>query len=236
MVILPWQVIGSKRQLRLSGSSELQSLVSHKLTMHIMANNLDRYCSKSANVLVLYKRYGCSVFTWHHLLTPFFETKIGHITCDNASNNFTIMEEFSAWLKALTGKRYKWHKQKVKWALIVCLIYVLSYSTSPCSCLAHIINLATQALIAMYSKSPHFDPKNPEAHIPTSHNEVGLVRAIVVKVQCGIFYWCVIGYNLLFRNVLLQNANKSDIWLKSKISSNHFNSFLTWRCIGHQRT
>ena len=59
-----------------------------------------------------------------------------------------------------------------------------------CSCLVHVINLATQALIAMYSKSPHFDPKNPEAHIPTSCDEVGLVRAIVVKIQCGILYWC----------------------------------------------
>jgi hypothetical protein len=50
------------------------------------------------------------------------------------------------------------------------------------SCLAHIINLATQALIGTYSKSPHFDPKNPDAHIPTTRDEVGLVRTIVVKV------------------------------------------------------
>jgi hypothetical protein len=50
------------------------------------------------------------------------------------------------------------------------------------SCLAHVINLATQALISTYSKSPHFDPKNPEAHVPTSRDEVGLVRAITVKV------------------------------------------------------
>ena len=64
--------------------------------------------------------------------------------------------------------------------------------TSPCSCLAHVINLATQALIATYSKSPHFDPKNPKAHIPTSRDEVGLVRAIVVKVQYYIFYWHVL--------------------------------------------
>ena len=51
------------------------------------------------------------------------------------------------------------------------------------SCLAHVINLATQALISAYSQSPHFDPKNPEAHIPTSRDEVGLVRAIAVKVR-----------------------------------------------------
>ncbi|KAN0118456.1 hypothetical protein V8E52_005186 [Russula decolorans] len=90
---------------------------------------------------------------------------IGHVTCDNASNNSTMMEEFAARLKASTGKKYKWRKQKI-------------------NCLAHVINLTTQALIAIYSKSPHFDPKNPEAHIPTSHDEVGLVRAIVVK-ECS---------------------------------------------------
>jgi hypothetical protein len=49
------------------------------------------------------------------------------------------------------------------------------------SCLAHVINLGTQKLIGTYSKSPHFDPKNPDAHVPTSRDEVGLVRAIVVK-------------------------------------------------------
>ena len=49
------------------------------------------------------------------------------------------------------------------------------------SCLAHVINLATQTLISTYSKAPHFDPKDPEAHIPTSRDEVGLVRAIAVK-------------------------------------------------------
>jgi hypothetical protein len=50
------------------------------------------------------------------------------------------------------------------------------------SCLAHVINLATQALISTYSKSPHFDPNKPEAHIPTTRDEVGLIRAIAVKV------------------------------------------------------
>jgi hypothetical protein len=51
-----------------------------------------------------------------------------------------------------------------------------------CSCLAHVINLATQQLLSSYSKSPHFDPDKPNAHIPTTRDEVGLVRAIVVKV------------------------------------------------------
>ena len=50
------------------------------------------------------------------------------------------------------------------------------------SCLAHIINLVTQVLISTYSKTPHYDPKHPDAHIPTCCDEVGLIWAIVVKV------------------------------------------------------
>ena len=57
--------------------------------------------------------------------------------------------------------------------------------------LAHIINLATQALITAQSKSPHYDPKKPDAHLPditaAVRDEVGLVRAISVKVLCGAF-------------------------------------------------
>ncbi|KAJ7917073.1 hypothetical protein B0H13DRAFT_1870602 [Mycena leptocephala] len=52
-------------------------------------------------------------------------------------------------------------------------------------CLAHIINIATQKLISAYSKSPHFDAREPTAHIPDTselmRDEIGLVRAISVK-------------------------------------------------------
>ncbi|KAF8240516.1 hypothetical protein L208DRAFT_1231977 [Tricholoma matsutake] len=48
------------------------------------------------------------------------------------------------------------------------------------SCLAHVINLAMQMLISTYSKLPHFDPKQLDAHILTSRDEVGLVRAILL--------------------------------------------------------
>ena len=62
------------------------------------------------------------------------------------------------------------------------------------SCLAHVINLATQVLISMYSKSPHFDPKQPNAHVSTYCNEVGLVRAIMVKVCTNTLLRKVISY------------------------------------------
>jgi hypothetical protein len=55
------------------------------------------------------------------------------------------------------------------------------------SCLAHIINLASQRLISTYSQSPHYAPYDPKAHEPdtskaTNRDEIGLVRAISVKV------------------------------------------------------
>ena len=56
------------------------------------------------------------------------------------------------------------------------------------SCLAHIINLATQALLAAHSKSKHYDPTSPEDIVVATHDgfqrdEVGLIRAIAVKVS-----------------------------------------------------
>jgi len=59
-----------------------------------------------------------------------------------------------------------------------------------CSCLAHVINLASQALIAAYSKTKFFDPEKPDEHIPDlnmfERDIVGLVRAITVKVTCHL--------------------------------------------------
>jgi hypothetical protein len=52
--------------------------------------------------------------TWHCPAPLLFVLKIGHVTCDNASNNTTMMKEFAAQLKDSTGKKYKWRKQKIK--------------------------------------------------------------------------------------------------------------------------
>jgi hypothetical protein len=52
-------------------------------------------------------------------------------------------------------------------------------------CLAHIINLATQALISTHSKSKHYDPAEPDADLTVGNGRdvVGLVRAISVKAS-----------------------------------------------------
>lgn len=56
----------------------------------------------------------------------------------------------------------------------------------PYRCLAHVINLVTQAVIANSSKTKHFDPEKPDDHEPDvnaiTHDEVGLVWSITVKV------------------------------------------------------
>lgn len=64
------------------------------------------------------------------------------------------------------------------------------------SCLAHVINLTTWVLISTYSKLPHFDPKQPDAYVLMYHNEVGLVRAIVVKVCTDMLLRKVISYSV----------------------------------------
>jgi len=60
-------------------------------------------------------------------------------------------------------------------------------------CLAHVINLATQALLGGHSPAKHYNPTKPMEHEPDVdrylRDEIGLVRAIVVKVSsfCQMF-------------------------------------------------
>jgi hypothetical protein len=54
-------------------------------------------------------------------------------------------------------------------------------------CLAHVINLATQALLSAYSSAKHYDPAKPTDHEPDVdlflRDEIGLVRTFFVKVS-----------------------------------------------------
>ncbi|OJT14236.1 hypothetical protein TRAPUB_9209 [Trametes pubescens] len=91
--------------------------------------------------------------------------KIGYVTCDNATNNDTMMQFFADHVFTATGNLYDGES----------------------SCLAHIINLATQALLDNYSKSWHYDPALPDADLVATaggHRDVvGLVRSIAVKAR-----------------------------------------------------
>ena len=56
-------------------------------------------------------------------------------------------------------------------------------------CMAHIINLTTQAVLTTHSKSHHYDPAAPNIDLVIMQwtddtcDEVGLVRAIAIKVD-----------------------------------------------------
>ena len=58
-------------------------------------------------------------------------------------------------------------------------------------CLAHIINIATQALISTRSKAKYYDSSAQEAELSDIYadmqDEVGLIRAICVKVHLLLF-------------------------------------------------
>ncbi|KAI6120054.1 hypothetical protein EV401DRAFT_1887831 [Pisolithus croceorrhizus] len=96
--------------------------------------------------------------------------KVGYVMCNNALNSDMMMQEFAEHLTSNTGATFNPKNHCV------------------CHCMAHIINLSTQAFLAAHSKSKHFGPTAPETELLVAvqdgidHNEVGLVCAIVVKL------------------------------------------------------
>ncbi|CAK5280783.1 unnamed protein product [Mycena citricolor] len=94
------------------------------------------------------------------------ESKVGFVTCDNASNNDTMMSEFAFHIEFRTGRKYNGTERRLR-------------------CLAHIVNLPTQTVIKEISASKCYDPHNPDAHLPdldaTLRNVIGIVCAICVK-------------------------------------------------------
>ena len=96
-----------------------------------------------------------------------------------------MMEEFAKWYNLKSGKTFDIKKGHIWWVVISFglfrhghLIYF--------RCLAHIINLAMQALISVCSKAKYYNPHVLDEHVPdtNSHDrdEIGLIHAIVVKV------------------------------------------------------
>ncbi|KAG6843907.1 hypothetical protein H0H87_011859 [Tephrocybe sp. NHM501043] len=86
------------------------------------------------------------------------EYQAGHVTCDNASNNNAMVVEFGDLYEERTGCPFDVKDRHIR-------------------CLVHIINLATQVLISTRSKAKSL----PETSMAQERDELGLVRAIVVK-------------------------------------------------------
>ncbi|KAG6914574.1 hypothetical protein DXG01_016566 [Tephrocybe rancida] len=97
-------------------------------------------------------------------------------TMPNASNNETMIVHFSRHIEKLTKKPFDHHQ--------CCVRY-----------LAHIVNLATQALISTHSKSKVYNPMKPNKELfadegdeglpkmVEQHDEIGLICLISVKEQ-----------------------------------------------------
>jgi hypothetical protein len=105
------------------------------------------------------------------LSNTLFQQQIGWVTCDSASNNTTMLKEFAKLVNARADREGN------PWDPIEGQI----------RCLAHIVNLATQALLAEYSKSNHYDPAKPDqvdvaAGVGGMRDVVGLQRKVTVKV------------------------------------------------------
>lgn len=47
--------------------------------------------------------------------SPSTGVKVGHVTCDNASNNKTMMKALAVCLRTATGKGYDSKKRKIKY-------------------------------------------------------------------------------------------------------------------------
>jgi hypothetical protein len=95
-----------------------------------------------------------------------------------------MLKEFAKRVRVETGKIYDPETDRIR------CVYEISISSSPLTrrvprCLAHIINLATQALISTHSKSKHYNPAEPDADLTVGNGRdvVGLVRAISVKAS-----------------------------------------------------
>ena len=71
--------------------------------------------------------------------------QVGHITCDNARNNDTMLEEFAHCYQAKTVSKFDIKRRQIRYVsfrLCSCGTQSTKYR-----CLAHIINIATQAVI-----------------------------------------------------------------------------------------
>ena len=134
MAILQSRCTGLRIRHLQNGNSRAPLLVLHSSIMHTMANGSAKLYSRSSNALELRIR---SVHPIPSIWScpPLTLTKVGHVTCDNASNNPTMMKELAAHLKTAMGKKYSWKKRKIKCVgFLSSLISVTHKQQLSCTC------------------------------------------------------------------------------------------------------
>lgn len=130
-----------------------------------------------------------------------------------------MLTEFAVRYRTKTGKRFNVKKRHIRYILKIIFIIPLRNLKIFFRCLAHIINLATQALIATRSKAKYYNPHDKDQDTPNldgdegfERDEVGLVRLICVKVQvlqvttfCNLSITLLIGSFIITTERTLQN-------------------------------
>ena len=138
--------------------------------------------------------------------------QVGHITCDNAKNNNTMLEEFACCYQAKTGWRFDIKRRQIRYVFFRSCSHGTQSMKHACSCrcLVHIINLATQAVISAHSKSKFYNRNPEDDHVPedmggTERDKIGIVRAICVKVHSTlVLHVCIPNTNILKARSLAQ--------------------------------
>ena len=118
-----------------------------------------------------------------------------------------MLQEFARCYDLKTGQTFDVKRRQIRY--VVCPKTSGIHAESLYRCLAHIINLATQAVISSRSKSKYYsgDPGDdiiPEDAGAGDRDEIGIIRAICAKVRLVSL---LVSFNLL--NLLTKQARSS---------------------------
>jgi hypothetical protein len=105
-----------------------------------------------------------------------------------------MLEEFARCYQVKVGSCFDVGHRQIRYVSLSSLWYiVLTFCLrSATRCLAHIINLATQAVISTRTKSKYYNGDTADDHLPKDsgngeRDEIGIVRAVCIKVRTVYF-------------------------------------------------
>ena len=106
-----------------------------------------------------------------------------------------MLEEFASCYEIKTGNTFDTKRRHIRYVRRFLLWQHTDFPIASSRCLAHIINLATQAVIATRSKAKYYNGNPADDLLPENlgtdeRDEIGIVRAICIKVRtCHCLPW-----------------------------------------------
>jgi len=230
MRILLLLVIGLRRKHLMSGSNTRHYLALHRWTVLITAFDWGRHYTRSAIGLELFTRYVWIVLVKICSIFP-CRLAISHVIMPRTTT--------PCWMNSHTAIAWRLGKKLMFLGAIFSEKFH-PYFLPSCwqswehRCLAHIINLATQALIATWSKAKYYSADTEDAHMPDTagaeRDELGLVRAICVKVISHFPIICTDWQQIRLGHP--RNARSCLRNSKNARTKHCCNSCLTWKSVG----